>query len=73
MFAVFRPQSVTELKAKRDATADAWTQEYPSEPFWPPNKADYEEPTALQFVSNFSYDILSAALRQKLFYYQVNQ
>ena len=69
---------MTDLKAKRDATVDVWTQEYPTEPYWPPNKEDYEvmtegAPTSDQFVSSFSYDIISAALRQKLFYYQVRK
>ena len=66
-----------DLKAKRDATADMWNRQYPDEPFWPPNKSDYEEEgdesaAGRSHLSKFSYDIVAAALRQKLFYYQVS-
>merc|ERR1719295_574880 len=72
----YKPQSVIALKAKRDATADLWNSRYPHEPFWPPNKSDYEDESSSSagrnHVSKFSYDIVAAALRQKLFYYQVS-
>ena len=58
------------MKDLRDATKGLWEATYTVEPFWPPNPSDYEEDQELQ--TEFSYDILSASLRQSVFYYQVS-
>ena len=54
---------------KRKQTAAKWSNLFPEEPF----EKDLETIIAdkNEFKSPFSYDILSASARQKIFYYQV--
>ena len=64
-----RPKPWKTWRQLREQTQLLWNDE--NEPFWPPNKDDYES-GAEPHDSQFSYDILSAALRQKVFFYQVS-
>ena len=65
-----------EMKAKQEETKIIWNKIYPTEVFdLPPNMKDVIqmfEKVSLSNDSEFSYDIVEAALRQKSFYYQVS-
>ena len=54
---------------KRKQTAAKWSNLFPEEPFEKELKTMIEDKN--EFKSSFSYDILSASARQKIFYYQV--
>ena len=54
---------------KRKQTAAKWSNLFPEEPFEKDLETIIEDKT--EFKSPFSYDILSASARQKIFYYQV--
>ena len=57
-----------EAKNKRNKTASVWRQLYPDEPF----NIDVSAPTShSEYSSSFTYDIITASSRQKVFYYQV--
>ena len=54
---------------KRKQTAAKWSNLFPEEPFEKDLETIIEDKN--EFKSPFSYDILSASARQKIFYYQV--
>ena len=54
---------------KRKQTSAKWSNLFPEEPFEKDLETIIEDKN--EFKSPFSYDILSAAARQKIFYYQV--
>ena len=58
-----------EATRKRKQTAAKWSNLFPEEPFEKELKTMIEDKN--EFKSSFSYDILSASARQKIFYYQV--
>ena len=55
------------LETLRNTTKTLWNQNYPSEPFDPPDEA-----IETDFQSSFDYDIAEAVQRQRLFFYQVS-
>ena len=68
----YRPQAWETLRQKRQTTMQLWVEMYPEEEFWPLKTNKYTtESTNDYLASSFTYDIFSACLRQKLFYYQV--
>ena len=67
---------------KRKTTKALWAQAYPEAEYWPLKRDQYSKdvtssgestPTASNTPSQFTYDILKACMRQKLFYYQVGK
>ncbi|XP_052780884.1 uncharacterized protein LOC128217643 [Mya arenaria] len=49
-----------------------WSEKYPDEPFHPSYKAPFDESKLESFSSKISYDIIAAASRQGVFFYQVS-
>ena len=76
---LYRPQDWEVLRGKRKTTQKLWLQLYPGEEFWPlkrqKNSKDGStsmDESRITSQTDFTYDILTACMRQKLFYYQVH-
>ena len=64
------PQS-TAAREIRQRTSEKWSELFPGESFHSQSGADVDQ-THSDFSSSFTYDIVKASGRQKVFYYQVS-
>ena len=62
------PQS-TEARVRRKRTSEKWAELFPGEPF---DSQTGEDVVQTDFTSSFTYDMVEASSRQKVFYYQVS-
>ncbi|XP_059096680.1 uncharacterized protein LOC131891171 [Tigriopus californicus] len=67
-----QPLDSITLQTLRNHTQKLWERQFPKEPFDFLSVDPLKVPEGVPFETNFSYDILAAALRQRSFFYQVS-
>lgn len=65
-------KSARDFRASQDKARSIWSQIYPTEPFEPKYNEPFDYSVLDTFDSTIPYDIIAAASRQGVFYYQVS-